>query len=114
LQALQQAHQSIFADGALVITPTARVTPPRLAETRDPVAYRALNLAALGNTAIANYLGLCAMSLPAGTDRAGMPVGLQLLGPGGSEIRLLAAGIAIERQLDCRLIPGNLLSLDSS
>jgi Asp-tRNA(Asn)/Glu-tRNA(Gln) amidotransferase A subunit family amidase len=35
--------------------------------------------------------------MPVGRDRAGMPVGLQLMAPAGAEERLLAIGLAVER-----------------
>jgi aspartyl-tRNA(Asn)/glutamyl-tRNA(Gln) amidotransferase subunit A len=43
--------------------------------------------------------GLCAITLPVGRDRAGMPVGLQLIAPAGAEERLLAIALAAERVL---------------
>lgn len=78
------------------ITPTVAITPPRVDEIRDPDAYRAANLLALRNPAPANLLHLCALTLPCGFDAQGLPVGLQLLAPGGGEARLLDIGRAIE------------------
>jgi len=48
---------------------------------------------------VANFLGLCALTLPVGLDRAGMPVGLMLMAPGGAEALLLAVGLQLERVL---------------
>ena len=53
----------------------------------------------LRNTAVANYLGLCGLSLPVGFDSMGLPVGLQLLLGPWQEERLLAIGQAVERCL---------------
>ncbi|WP_345800007.1 amidase family protein [Microbacterium sp. AZCO] len=40
-----------------------------------------------------NFLGLPAVAVPAGTDRGGLPVGVQLIGPlHGDELALVAAG----------------------
>ena len=47
----------------------------------------------------ANYLGLCAITLPVGRDAAGMPAGLQLTARAGQEERLLAIAWAAERVL---------------
>ena len=47
-------------------------------------------------TALANVAGLPALALPAGFDEDRLPVGIQLVGPAGSETRL----IALARQLD--------------
>ncbi|MDX1606062.1 MAG: amidase family protein, partial [Candidatus Competibacterales bacterium] len=57
------------------------------------------NLALLGNTCTANYLGLCSLTLPAGLDDRGLPVGLMLLAPHGADERLLAVALACERVL---------------
>jgi len=54
---------------------------------------------ALRNTVIANFLGLCALTLPVGKDAAGMPVGLQVLGGPWQDANLLAVGQAIENEL---------------
>ena len=51
------------------------------------------------NTLTVNYLGLCAITMPVGCDRAGMPVGLQLTAPARAEERLLAVALAAERVL---------------
>ena len=51
------------------------------------------------NTAWVNYLGLCAITLPVGRDRAGMPVGLQLTAPARAEEKLLTIALAAERVL---------------
>jgi len=46
-----------------------------------------------------NYLGLCAITMPVGRDRAGMPVWLQLTAPARAEEPLLAIALAAERVL---------------
>lgn len=79
-----------------VLAPTVAVTPPRLDELRPEGAYARINMLALRNTVIANFMGLCAVTLPAGRDAAGMPVGLQITGRGSTEPRLLACARAVE------------------
>jgi len=59
-------------------------------------AYRPKNMGALRNTCPANYLGLCAITLPVGLDANRMPVGLQLIAPHGHEEQLLAVATCIE------------------
>jgi aspartyl-tRNA(Asn)/glutamyl-tRNA(Gln) amidotransferase subunit A len=51
------------------------------------------------NLVPANYLTLCAATLPVGRDRLGMPVGLQLIAKGGDDERLVAIACAAERVL---------------
>jgi Asp-tRNA(Asn)/Glu-tRNA(Gln) amidotransferase A subunit family amidase len=55
-------------------------------------------------TAPFNYLGLPAISVPAGLDDRGLPMGVQLVGVPFSESRLLAAAAVHE----CALPPPRL------
>src|SRR4030067_1154467 len=48
-------------------------------------------------TVPANHAGVPGLSLPAGFDREGLPIGAQLLGPDFSEATLLRLGRAYER-----------------
>lgn len=82
-----------------LVSPTVPTTPPPVADLADDEVYTRTNLLALRNTCPASFLGLCAMTLPAGRDAVGMPVGLQLVGPPGSEVRLLAIAMRLERLL---------------
>lgn len=50
-------------------------------------------------TALANFAGLPALSLPMGTAPDGRPLGLQLMGPVGSDLQLMALGERIETLL---------------
>lgn len=51
-------------------------------------------------TVAANHAGIPALSVPAGLDDAGLPIGLQLLGPDFSEAKLLKIGRAYERSTE--------------
>jgi Asp-tRNA(Asn)/Glu-tRNA(Gln) amidotransferase A subunit family amidase len=44
----------------------------------------------------ANLAGLPALTVPAGLDEQGLPVGVQLVGPRWSEVRLLEIADALE------------------
>jgi aspartyl-tRNA(Asn)/glutamyl-tRNA(Gln) amidotransferase subunit A len=48
-------------------------------------------------TVAANHAGVPGLSIPAGLDSAGLPIGVQLIGPDFSEGRLLQIGRAYER-----------------
>jgi len=48
-------------------------------------------------TVPANHAGVPGISIPAGLDSEGLPVGIQLLGPDFSEAALLRAGRAFEQ-----------------
>jgi aspartyl-tRNA(Asn)/glutamyl-tRNA(Gln) amidotransferase subunit A len=47
-------------------------------------------------TVAANHAGVPGLSLPAGLDSKGLPIGIQLLGPDFSEAKLLRIGRAYE------------------
>ena len=51
------------------------------------------------NTDPASNAGVPALSLPGGKDRSGLPIGMEIQGPEGSDARLLAIGKAIEEAL---------------
>jgi aspartyl-tRNA(Asn)/glutamyl-tRNA(Gln) amidotransferase subunit A len=70
-----------------------------MSDVADADSHLRVNRRVVRNTVAVNYLGLCAITMPVGHDRAGMPVGLQLIAPAGSEERLLAIGLAAERML---------------
>src|SRR3546814_14157964 len=79
-----------------VLGPTVPITPPRVEEVATSEAYQSANMLALRNTCIANLLGFCGLTLPAGLDAAGMPVGLHLMAPPAQEALVLAARLACE------------------
>lgn len=92
---LQELARSAVAASRQVdalITPTVAITPPRFDEIDDPATYRTFNLLALRNTAVVNLLDLCALTIPVGSDAAGMPVGLQLITGPWREEYLLSVG----------------------
>ena len=86
-----------FDDVDVIATPTVMVTPHVLAEDAGPEKFWARNRRLVHNLVPANYLTLCAATLPVGLDRLGMPVGLQLIARGGDDERLLAIACAAER-----------------
>ena len=88
-----------FADFDLLACATVAISPPEITSLATPGAYAAANMAVLRNTAVANLLGLCALTMPVGLDRHGMPVGLMLMAPAWQEERLIAASLAIEKSL---------------
>ncbi len=83
----------------VLVTPTVAITPPTTKEIEVLSKYRKANLLSLRNTSVVNYLELCALTMPVGLDRAGMPVGLQLIARNGEDERLLAIALAFEKCL---------------
>jgi aspartyl-tRNA(Asn)/glutamyl-tRNA(Gln) amidotransferase subunit A len=96
---MAHAAASLFRNADVMALPTAMVTPPPAAEMDDMDRYLETNKAALRPTCGVSILGLCAVTLPVGLDRAGMPVGLQLVAPAGQDETGLAAALAAERVL---------------
>jgi aspartyl-tRNA(Asn)/glutamyl-tRNA(Gln) amidotransferase subunit A len=87
-------------DGVDVIaTPTVRLSPHVLADETGPEKFWARNRGIVHNLVPANFLTLCAATLPVGLDRLGLPVGLQLIARGGDDERLVAIACAAERVL---------------
>ncbi|NNM73475.1 amidase [Enterovirga aerilata] len=76
-------------------TPLAAETDPASAAFQPRVLYRMSQF-----TRFVNFLGLPALSLPCGFDERGVPIGLQMIGPAGSEARLLATAIRVQAMTD--------------
>ncbi|MEP4378363.1 MAG: amidase [Alphaproteobacteria bacterium] len=97
---LASAATTCFGNVDVIACPTVPRTPPALV---DGVPHYAVGdppeITWARNTAPANFFGWCAITLPVGLDSENMPVGLQLMGPGGSEEKLLAVALAAERKL---------------
>ncbi|MDH3224221.1 MAG: amidase [Gemmatimonadota bacterium] len=98
-KALAQLMVTRFEDVDLLVSPTLPMTPPTVSSLAHLEDYFQANRRMLSNTCPASYLGLCALSLPVGLDDCGMPVGMQLMAPGGLDPSLLGWGMAIEGTL---------------
>ncbi|OLL28281.1 amidase [Burkholderia sp. SRS-W-2-2016] len=105
---LQSYIATTFADAGLdaLLFPTTRLTAVPIDDLNGSSTVRIdggppidTMEAFLRNTDPASTAGLPGLSLPAGISASGLPVGLELDGPLGSDRRLLALGIAFERVL---------------
>jgi len=100
--ALYRRWQTFFAETDLLLTPAVTVSPRAWREpypasidgrpTRTYFHWLALAYAV-------TLAGHPALSLPLGRDHAGMPFGLQIVGPRGGDARVLAAAAALEERL---------------
>lgn len=88
LDALGVELRRALGDVELIVTPT---TPQVAFRFGEPVPNDQADL-----TCLANFAGVPALSLPIGADSAGRPIGLQLLGPIGSDLLLLDLGARME------------------
>ena len=82
----------LFAQIDVLVTPT---TPQAAFAHTAPAPVNQADF-----TCFANLAGCPALSLPMGVTDAGMPVGLQLLGPPGSDLRLLELAEVCAAALD--------------
>jgi aspartyl-tRNA(Asn)/glutamyl-tRNA(Gln) amidotransferase subunit A len=99
LKAMARAALGRFDGLDVIAAPTVPVTPPTVEEVSRIDAYRRVLMLALRNTCVANFMGLCALTIPVGLDKSGMPVGLQFYARPRDEERLLSVGLASERVL---------------
>ena len=83
-----------------LLTPTTPMAPGPVAEADRKDRYAEINLMSMRNTIAANLLGLCAISLPCGFTRDGLPIGLQLIGRPFDEAGVLRLARAYEQATD--------------
>ncbi|MFT5181048.1 MAG: aspartyl-tRNA(Asn)/glutamyl-tRNA(Gln) amidotransferase subunit A [Alphaproteobacteria bacterium] len=88
-----------FAGFHAVVGPTLPMAPPKMSDIESPEAHLAANFFCVRNTNAVSLLKLCAVTIPVALDAVGMPVGLQIICPGGGEETALAIAMAFERAL---------------
>lgn len=89
----------MFEEFDVVLTPTLCRTTPELGlldTTRPETVYQHASTVS-GYTSLANCTGSPAMSVPFGTDSAGMPLGVQVIADLGAEGRLFGLATQLER-----------------
>ena len=91
---LSHAVWRMFDGVDILLSPVLAGPPPAFGAfdmTRaDPAAHFAQMEACAPNAALANVAGCPALVLPFGSDAAGLPLGVQMMGPIGSDLALLA------------------------
>lgn len=96
LRVLRGIWADRVAGADAVLVPTSAILPPNAERLLGDSSYfMAENLLALRNTRIANLMGLCSLTLPAGEPSCG----ISLMGAAGADARLLRLGAAAERAL---------------
>ena len=98
---LQRTYATYFAEQAVeaVIFPTSPVTARPIGddETIDLDGERVPTFPTfIRNTDPGSNAGIPGLSLPTGLTSTGLPVGMELDGPAGSDVRLLSVGAAVE------------------
>jgi Asp-tRNA(Asn)/Glu-tRNA(Gln) amidotransferase A subunit family amidase len=99
LQQMRRGAAALFADVDLIVTPTVPIAAPSFAELEvHPETLRPRELVMMRNTRPFDIWGTPAISVPCGTTRAGLPIGLQIAGPIGADADVLRLAAAFERQ----------------
>jgi aspartyl-tRNA(Asn)/glutamyl-tRNA(Gln) amidotransferase subunit A len=94
---IKREFDAVFETFDAVVTPTAPTTAFALGEkSGDPLAMKLSDVC----TIPANMAGIPALSQCCGFDAAGLPVGMQLMGPAFSEETLLRIAHAYEQATD--------------
>ena len=94
--------KSLFEEVDIIITPTTGCTAPKI----DPrsLSHGIVNARASGELMrfafLGNFVGIPALTIPVGTDKEGLPIGLQLMGKWYSEGLLLKVGHALEKAMN--------------
>ncbi|NMO16591.1 amidase [Pyxidicoccus fallax] len=113
VHALRHRHRltrellSLMKDVDVLVTPTTATTAPVIPEAALPDGESNLQVvdALMRFVRVANLTGFPALSVPAGYDRAGLPVGVQLTGRPFEEHLLLRLGRVVERATEHRRPP---------
>ncbi|MDO4340681.1 MAG: Asp-tRNA(Asn)/Glu-tRNA(Gln) amidotransferase subunit GatA [Eubacteriales bacterium] len=90
---IKQEFDRAFADYDVLLAPAAPYTAPKIGESlKDPLAMY------LGDiyTVAVNLCGLPGITVPCGFDRAGLPIGIQMIGDCFMEKKILRAAHAYE------------------
>ncbi|MEU8972385.1 amidase [Streptomyces monashensis] len=98
---LQRRIGRFFASYDVILAPTTAAPPP-LVGALHGLGGTALDRAMIAACPYAwpwNVLGWPGVNVPAGFVDGGLPVGAQLLGPAGSELRLVALAAQLESEL---------------
>lgn len=91
--------EAAFENVDVILAPTSPIPAPPVGESQVRIEGQretATRAELLRFTRPANLNGMPALSIPCGFTRAGLPVGLQLMGPKWSEAHLLSIALAYE------------------
>lgn len=109
LEVERERIRSVFETIDLIVTPTTPIPAPRIAELKENLELlRPRELLLLRNTRPFNVWGLPAISIPCGSTKAGLPIGLQIAGPPGREDMVLQFAYACEAAIPGTQLPNEI------
>lgn len=79
------------------VTPTVPTLAAPVSDLTDPDVALAMTSVYARNTQPGNLLGLCGVSMPIPRCGAPLPVGFQILAPGGKDADVLGIALALEK-----------------
>ena len=101
LKQIRGEIHKVFEGVDVLVTPTTPVPAGAIDELKkDPELLRPHELMLLRNTRPVNVWGLPAISVPCGFTTAGVPIGLQIIGPQWREDTVLQVAYAYEQATD--------------
>jgi aspartyl-tRNA(Asn)/glutamyl-tRNA(Gln) amidotransferase subunit A len=101
LKQIRTEIHKVFEEVDVLVTATTPVPAPAIDELKqNPDLLRPQELLLLRNTRPVNAWGLPAISVPCGFTAAGLPIGLQIIGPHWGEDRVLQLAHAYEQATD--------------
>ncbi|MGH9565818.1 MAG: amidase family protein, partial [Candidatus Angelobacter sp.] len=90
----------VFKDVDFLITPSVPIPAPLISRLQEePEQLRATEILLLRNTRPFNVWGLPAISVPCGSAKSGLPIGLQIAGPHYAEAAVLQLAHAFEKKI---------------
>lgn len=99
---IKRDFDEAFEECDLLLTPTSPTTAFKIGErTENPVEMYLSDICTIS----ANLAGVPALSVPAGKDDAGLPIGAQLLGPSLSETKLFQGAQLLEEVVEWEPVP---------
>jgi aspartyl-tRNA(Asn)/glutamyl-tRNA(Gln) amidotransferase subunit A len=105
---LQDVLDTVLRDADALVAPCVPIATPTRAEADMEAPGRVFGVVAQLTrlTRPFSYLGLPVLTVPIGLDRNGMPVAAQLVGRPFGEMRLLALGARLARDIGWSMRPG--------
>ncbi len=94
---IRNQYQKAFGQYDLLLTPVSPMTAWKFGEkSANPLEMYTADICTVG----VNIAGLCAISLPCGQDKDGLPIGAQIIGPPLGEEKIIQAAYALEKALE--------------
>jgi len=97
--AIKKEYQDIFKKVDVLLTPVSPFPAFKIGEKlEDPLSMYLADV----NTVPINSAGVCAISVPAGFSKSGLPIGAQIIGPKMGEGKVFEVASALENSLNIK------------